>query len=732
MLTKANWVRRALFLADRNALVTQAKNSFNDLLPHLTTVDITKEKEDTTSRMVFSTYPTIMNRIDGERTDDNRFYGPGHFDLIIVDEAHRSVYSKYKAIFDYFDAITIGLTATPKSEVDKNTYELFYTHDHDPTYAYELKTAVDDKFLTPPKALSVPIKFQREGVKYNDLTDEEKEQYELTFRDEETGDMPEEIDSSALNAWLFNTNTVDKVLAYTMENGVKVEGGDKLGKTIIFAKSHKHAMFIQERFDKMYPHLAGKFLRVIDNYENYAQDLLDNFSDKEKMPQIAVSVDMLDTGIDVPEIVNLVFFKIVRSSSKFWQMIGRGTRLCKDLFGPGLDKQHFFIFDFCQNFEFFNQFPEGIEPVMVSGVTERIFNARLRIAEEFRESAYHGEDYQNLRTELLDWCHACVAKLDPDSFVVRAHLRYVDQFSKRAVWDNLSTGQILDIETHLSHLIAPYDDDEMARRFDLLMLNLQLSLIDKSPRQQGYIRQIIRIARDLSRKNNIPSVAEKMETITLIQTTEFWQTTDLLIIERLRKDLRDLIKFIDKSEQIVVYTDFEDEINLSGVTDHDLLNSYQRLDSYKQRVEKYIRQNQNHLTIHRLRNNIPITHSEFEELEKILFDGEERGTKSDFEREFGHKPLGIFIRSILGMDVNAAKGAFSEFMNKGNLSADQITFINNIIDFLTVNGTIDNSMLFEPPFTDINDQGLLGVFQEEEAEKIISIITQINNNAMTA
>lgn len=731
LLMKANWVRRVLFLADRNALVTQAKNNFNEYLPHLTTVDLTKEKEDTTSRMVFSTYPTIMNRIDAEHTYDNRFYGPGHFDLIIVDEAHRSVYLKYKAIFDYFDAIRIGLTATPKAEVDKNTYELFNNDSHNPTYSYELTKAVKDKWLVPPKAVSVPIKFHREGIKYEDLSEEEKAEYELTFRDEVSGNIPDEIDSSALNNWLFNANTVDKVLSYLMEHGLKVEGGDKLGKSIIFAKSHKHALFIQQRFDLMFPSLKGKFLRIIDNYETYAQDLLDNFSEVERFPQIAVSVDMLDTGIDIPEIVNLVFFKVVRSSAKFWQMIGRGTRLCKDLFGPGYDKECFYIFDFCENFEFFNQFPEGIDPPMVLSITQRIFRARLRLSQELREQNFNDEEHQSLRKELLDVLHAGVGKLDTSSFVVRPHLRYVDKFADRSRWDNLSQGDIIDIERELSQLISPDSEDEFARRFDLLMLNLQLALIDKSTMQKAYMTQVIHIAKDLSRKNNIPSVAAKAELITQIQTQDFWKAINITALERVRVDIRDLVKFIDKEERPIVYTNFEDEIDHQAVVSHDILTGYQRMDSYKLRVESFIRKNQNHITISRIKNNQPITNTELEELERILFS-EDRGTKEDYVREYGDKPLGVFIRSLIGLDVTAAKTAFADFLTKGNLRADQMTFINNIIDFLTVNGTIDKAMLFESPFTDINDQGLLGVFDADEASRIIHIIDDINNNAVTA
>jgi type I restriction enzyme, R subunit len=335
-------VRRTLVLADRIALVNQAKNAFSAHLPHASLVNLVTEQEDESSRIVFSTYPTMMNLIDETKRGGGRRFGTNYFDLIIIDEAHRSVYQKFKAIFDYYDAMLLGLTATPKAEVDRNTYHLFDLEDNVPTYAYELDQAVADAFLVPPKALSVPLKFPRQGIKYAELSEEEKEDYEATFLDEDTGQLPREIDPAALNQWLFNEDTVDKVLAHLMEHGLKIEGGDKLGKTIIFAKNHDHAAFIVERFDKNYPHLAGKFCRVIDNRVNYAQSLIDDFSVADRNPFIAVSVDMLDTGIDVPEVVNLVFFKRVRSKTKFWQMIGRGTRLCPGLFGSEMDKQFFY------------------------------------------------------------------------------------------------------------------------------------------------------------------------------------------------------------------------------------------------------------------------------------------------------------------------------------------------------------------------------------------------------
>jgi type I restriction enzyme R subunit len=310
-----------------------------------------------------------------------RRFGVGHFDLVVIDEAHRSVYQKYGAIFKYFDSLLVGLTATPKDEIDHNTYGLFDLEDGVPTDVYGLNDAVRDGFLVPPRAISVSLKFQREGIKYDDLSEEGKDQWDSIDWDEE-GNIPTEVGAEAVNKWLFNEDTVDKVLATLMTNGLKVAGGDWLGKTIIFAKNHDHAVFIAKRFDVNYPHLKGHFARVIDFKTEYAQGPIDDFSNSNKSPHIAISVDMLDTGIDVPEVVNLMFFKVVRSKTKFWQMIGRGTRLCADLFGPEQDKQYFAVFDCCQNLEFFSLNPETVYGGVVASLSKQLFTARVALIAE--------------------------------------------------------------------------------------------------------------------------------------------------------------------------------------------------------------------------------------------------------------------------------------------------------------------------------------------------------------
>lgn len=732
MLTKCNWAKRVLFLADRNALVTQAKTAFNEHLPHLSAIDLTKEREDNGTRLVFSTYPTIMNRIDGTLAGDQRFYGVGHFDLIIIDEAHRSIYQKYKAIFDYFDAMLVGLTATPKTEVDHNTYGLFGIEDNNPTFAYELDKAVAERYLVPPKAKSVPLKFLREGIKYKDLSDAEKEEYELKFGDPEGG-VPDEIASTALNAWLFNTTTVDKVLNHLMTSGIKVQGGDKLGKTIIFAKNHEHALFIEQRFNKNYPEHAGKFLRVIDNYETKAQALLEVFVDKyeEHEPQIAVSVDMMDTGVDAPRVVNLVFFKPVKSATKFWQMIGRGTRLCPDLFGPGLHKTEFAIFDYCQNFEFFGVNPDGIEGSLIKSLTQQVFEAKLEVALLLREKADSTDEQRVLAEAYVTELQQLVAGLDVNRFVVKAKMRAVVEYSDKARWENLSPADRLDVNTHLSTLILPNrNDDELARRFDILILNYQLALLSGAYRTDGYMNKISGTAKALLKKQNIPAIAMQVPLLSELQTEGFWRAITINHLDKVRLSMRDLIKYLDKDERINVITTFEDDLDYTGINDHDLIPAYSNLQSYKDRVESYIRTHKDHLVIHKLKTNKPITEAEITILEGILFDGETLGTKQDYIDNYGDKPLGEFIRGIVGLDVSAAQAAFADFIQTGNLRADQMTFINSIISYLTSNGTIDKKMLFEAPFTNIHDQGLFGVFDDAVAGKVIKLIDGINQNAL--
>lgn len=723
VLTRHNWVKNILFLADRKTLLNQAYRSFNNLLPSLTLCNLLDNKDNPEeSRMVFSTYPTMMNAIDdAKRKDGKKLFTVGHFDLIIIDESHRSIYKKYRSIFDYFDGILLGLTATPKDEIDKNTYEVFGMENGVPTFAYELDQAVKDGYLVDYRTIETKTKFLEEGIHYDDLSEEEKEKYEETFDD---GDFREDIDSSALNEWLFNDHTIDMVLQDLMEKGIKVEGGDKLGKTIIFAKNHIHAERIVKRFDALFPEYKGDFAGVIDYSVKYVQTLIDDFSERNKLPQIAVSVDMLDTGVDIPEIVNLVFFKKVRSKSKFWQMIGRGTRLCPDLLGIGQDKTHFLIFDYCGNFEFFRENPKGMDTQIGKSLTEKLFNAKVDIIRELQGIDYQTEEYINHRKELVKEVTRDVLALDSENFRVRQHLQFVEKFKNKENWVTLSVVDTNEVKEHISPIIVPIQEDEFAKRFDLLMYTIELAKLQTKNATKP-IRSVIQTAEVLSQLGTIPQVMEQKHIIEKVLTEEFWESADIFELDEVREALRDLIKFIERDKQKIYYTNFQDEV--IEVKENGPMFHVNDLQSYRKKVEHYLIQHKDQMAIYKLNHNKPLTSQDVKILEDILW--KELGTREDYEKDYGDTPITKLVRQIVGLDPQAANAAFSEFLSEERLNLNQIRFVKHIVDYVIKNGTLDKNVLRQEPFRSVGS--IVELFKDnmDDARKIIGIIDEINRNA---
>ena len=725
VLSNHNWVKNVLFLADRKALVKQAKNNFSKLLPHMPLCNMLDSKDNPEeARIVFSTYPTMMNSIDDTKSKDGKLlFTPGYFDLIIVDESHRSIYNKYKYIFDYFDAYLVGLTATPKDEIDKNTYSVFDLENGVPTYAYEYEKAVEDGYLVDYSTLEYKTRVMEEGISYDSLSDEEKARYEETFDDDEN--VGEYIGNSAINKWLFNADTIDMVIKNLMEKGLKIEGGDKLGKTIVFANNGKHARAIVERFNTILPEYGCDFAKVIDNKTNYVDSLIDDFSDKDKFPQIAVSVDMLDTGIDVPEVLNLVFFKKVRSKTKFWQMIGRGTRLCPDLLGVGQDKECFLILDFCNNFEFFRVNPKGHETGACKSLTQRIFDIKVDIIRELQDLTYSSdEEYAELRNTMVENMVSDIKSLNRDGFMVKQNLREVEKYSEKSSWGALGTLDVNEIKEHISPIISPYEDDEFAKRFDLLMYTIQLATLNGSNASSG-IKKVISTAEKLSKLGSIPQVMEQKYIIEKVMTEEFWDDVDVFTLEEVRDALRDLVRFIERDVQKIYYTNFEDEI-IAEESNGSIYN-VNDLKNYKKKVEHYLKEHRDDLAIYKLRNNKKLTEKDFETLEDVLF--KQLGTKSDYEREYRDKPVGKMIREIVGLDINAANEIFSEFLNNQDLNANQIHFVKLIVDYVVKNGILDKSVLREEPFKSAGGITLFRDRADIRAE-ILKKIDEINENAM--
>ena len=732
VLSRGHHITNVLFLADRTALVSQAKDDFKTYLPNMSLCNLCANKDDASARIVFSTYPTIMNAIDREKSKDGgMLFSPAHFDLIVIDESHRSIFKKYRAIFEYFDAILLGLTATPKTEVARNTYEFFELENGVPTYVYDYDTAVhQDHVLVPYYNYEVTTKFLSEGITYEELSDEDKERYEDDFT--EDGVMPDSIPSQALNDFVFNQKTVDLVLQDLMERGIMVNGGERIGKTIIFAQNKRHAEFILERFNKLYPQYHGTWASRVVCDDSYAQTVIDNFKEAEKTPYIVVSVDMMDTGIDVPACVNLVFFKKVRSKTKFWQMIGRGTRLCPELTCTDLiereeytGKKRFLIFDYCGNFEYFRQVKHTTEGEVPISLSENIFRKCVRLVAAFQDASKFDGAYQPWRRELTELCQGRIAGLNTDLFHVQLALKHVEKFKKPEAFICLSELDQQELTEHIAPLVHFDEADAMALRFDNFIYGFILNVLDESPLVKRDMARLVTTARLLEKKSSIPQVAAKLPLLRQISDPELWKDIDICKLEDIRRELRALIRFLDEgSKRKDIITILTDPIldSTAGIP----LPEEDPFESYKMKVNRYIEEHKNSLAIYNRTHNISLTRKDYEELERVFT--QELGSKEDYVKTFGDTPFGLLIRKIAKLDHEAVLAAFSEFINDQSLNSRQIAFVQKVITHIEQNGYIEDiSVLTKAPF---DKPAKLLDFDEIRQRRLLAVIKSVRDNAL--
>lgn len=714
VLQRNNWIKNTLFLADRTSLVNQAARIFQKLLPNSTTTVLNDKttEVDPNARITFSTYQTMINYVN----TDQKPYSVGRFDLIIIDEAHRSVFGKFGDIFRYFDSLLVGLTATPRDQVDKSTYELLHLEGGEPTDYYEYETAIKDKYLVPYEGKIRGSKVVNEGIKYDELSDEEKQQLEQVWEYEQVNKDPDEewkprnIREQEIYKYIYNVDTIDKMLQDLMENGLKIHSGEMIGKTIIFAMNSKTAKLIVERFNVLYPEYGPKFCEQIDYSINYSQDLIDKFSLRDTLPQIAVSVDMLDTGIDVPDALNLVFFKRVRSRIKFMQMIGRGTRLSDDIFGAGKDKEKFYIFDWGGNFRYFGTNPKEGKALKTVSLTERLFGVRAGIACALQAPQYQADEFaKGLHNELKTILQSDISKLSDMHISVRNKWPFVDKFRKADKWTYISEVDVIDLKNEIAPLLPKSMDNEMAKKFDLLSLYVQLGIVDDSFESDRHIGQITQIADALCNRASTPDIKAKMPLLNEIMTVEFWDNRTLASIENMRKEIRDLLKYLVGDAGKTFTVNIEDEVTYEGEA-----GGFKTSMTYKQKVLDFLTQHRDLPVLQKIHNLEKLTGCDIEEFERILWH--ELGTKEDYERYLNREnltadiPVAAFIRKVVGLDRQKAISLFSEFILANTLTAAQEEFINSILNYVCQNGDMekkelrDNRFFFESLLTHFPDK----------------------------
>ncbi|GAB3691008.1 DEAD/DEAH box helicase family protein [Corynebacterium nasicanis] len=695
LLREAGWVGKVLFLADRTALVEQAHDSFVSLYPDAAPVNLLAEPQGV-GQVYVSTYQTMMGLISDDGTTPARF-NPFEFELIIVDEAHRSIYHRFKRILDYFDAYVLGLTATPREEVHRDTYLLFDIDDKVPTGAYTLEQAIEDGHLVRYAVKTQDSLFLRRGMRYEELSEDDQLRWDaLDWGTDESGEPlppPDGASPAEINARLYNLDTIRQVLSTLVTHGIKV-GGDQLGKTIIFGRTQQHAELIKQEFDRHFPQYAQQAAKVITHSTRYASAAIREFKNPTSGMNVAISVDMLDTGIDVPEVVNLVFFRPVYSTTKFWQMMGRGTRLCPDLFAPGVDKNVFYVFDFCGNAE---NFLRGDVPDVTGArqitLSERLFLSRARLVSLLDASPH--------RTELSSHLHCLVQSIPPGHILVRPQDKPVLEHYRRSdAWTTLTESDVEQLGEHIAALPMPtMEDKESAKRFDLLLLQLQLALVAPDASWEKNRGRVEKIATDLLTVDNIAPVVAQRELLSQVSDPEWWVDVTIEELETVRRRLRDLVDFLPQHERKTVVTDFEDEFG--QIADFDLPSGEANVFINTSRVEEKLRAAlQPHLDsipMQKLRTARPLTSDDITALESLVAASALEGV-DELREKLGADSIPDFIRRLVGLEEAAVRAEFADLLHGSTLSANQIGFIRAIVDTLVKTGRLETKQLFEAPF----------------------------------
>ncbi|MDO4216084.1 MAG: DEAD/DEAH box helicase family protein [Bacteroidales bacterium] len=723
ILKRNNWVKNVLFLADRTTLVSQAADNFVKLLPSETSCILSEDKDpDMRARIMFSTYQTMVRYIDAE---DKKF-SIGRFDLIIIDEAHRSVFGKYGSLFAYFDSLLIGLTATPRNQIEKSTYKLLQLDDDKPNYAYEYEQAIADKYLVPYETLVRHSKIMEAGIKYDDLTDDERKQLEKPFAYEKAklglnpkSDFSRDISGREIFKYLYNEDTVIKVLDDLMKNGLKVQNGDLIGKSIIFGYDHEHAELIVKLFHKRYPEYGPDFCLLVDYSVNYVKDRISDFKTPESLPQIVVSVDMLDTGVDVPEVLNLVFFKPVRSKIKFQQMIGRGTRLCPNIFGAGKHKEKFLIFDYCNNFEFFSQPQKEKSGVEGMSLTERLFHLRTDFLVGLQEAKYQMDPFcKELHGSIKKTLLEQVQSLNENRIEVRMHWETVFRYKQEENWQTVTPIQATAIKNELGPILPRPMEDGAAKLFDALMLQLQLSMVDSLVSPGKCQKKVIDVAAALEKKATIPEVLEHMPTIQYVQTSAFWQNISVESLENVRVELRDLIHYImEGSDHQTFVIDIEDLIEEGEAK--VLIQS-----TYRQRVLDYLQENRDYASIRKIYSLEQLTRADLVELEHIFWT--ELGSKEEYDELVSGKKYGTiaaFIRSIIDIDRDRAMEKYKLLQKDSAMTSQQELYLKGILDYVSTNGDIERQSIAEDPLRGYNWTGAFGI----QLQNVVKFVDQLHN-----
>lgn len=699
ILLRQGYIKRVLFLADRRELARQAMDNFREHLPNQSRERIETGSFEKDKRLYVSTYQTMMSLL--KKTDISQ----GFFDLIIADESHRSIYNYYGQLFLKFDAIKLGLTATPVDFIDRDTFQFFGTERGNPTFAYTYEEAIQDEFLSDYEVMSIQTKFQEEGIKFKLLPQEEQDKLKKSGYTEEDINY----EGSAIEKMVINDDTNRKILTTFMDNCYTHPISNLPSKTILFAVSKKHAYRLETLFNELFPQYNSKVAKVIVSELNNTEELIKEFRDVDSGFNIAISVDMLDTGIDVPSIMNLVFAKPVFSRAKFWQMIGRGTRLYDEEF----TKEKFVIFDFWNNFDYFNQKPEGFEPSEQISLNRKIFNENMNMLK-----ALQGEEFEYIKKEVRSQIEA----LPKEDFFIKSKATLLskvnDDFYNNLKENLMALGNI----SELIDRIEVKEPQEL--QFRVKVKKLQNAKIKENTEQiEKYIDSILRDIEKLRINESISVVKAQIELLNKASVGGYWYELGFSMTNEITDILAPLMKYKSKTEVVVGHFDLEDYINLLDIKTVKPLHPSVDIKAYEEHIRNTIQKMVNESpTLQQLFVGANLSDKEIDTLKNELLQEDIEVEQLSDIYECKSNDLVEIFRAIINKKEYKLPYLLDNFLQIHKLNSNQINFIKAIKHYVEEKHDIQRADLVKNPFTKFHKMGIQGMFQGSLMKELVEII----------
>jgi len=714
LLMRAKWIGRVLFLADRRALVQQALGDFKDHMSSETRARVESGQVDDMARIHVATYPSMMQVYQA--------LSPGYYDLIVADESHRSIYNRYKSLLDHFDALQLGLTATPTDYIDHNTFELFACSDGLPTFNYDYRAAVDEKYLADYRVLDAQTTFQIEGIKAGQLPPALQRQLE------EQGIELDEInfDGSDLERRVTNTGTTDAMVREFMEKCRRDASGTLPAKTIIFAMSHAHAVRLYESFNRLFPDLQRRGMaEIIDSHMERVDATLNDFKRRD-MPRVAISVDMLDTGIDVPAIQNLVFAKPVFSQVKFWQMIGRGTRLWTDP-ETGQQKTDFLIIDFWNNFAYFNMNPEGELASTTEPLPVRLFRLRLE-----KLALLRGRGEQTAIDETVQQLQKMLAWIPHDNINVRPHVEELRRLAHVGAWNVLDDAQFDRLRNQIAPLLRFLPDVNLSvMTFETRTERLAVAHLAGQSEQVASLQE--KVVADLALlPTSLQAVQTQRAKLDWICNGDFWDGLDYARILDLQHTFAPLMRYRQRRRPQMVELNLHDEIARRHWIIYGPSGEGTFADAYREQVEARIVQlAREHPTLHKLQQGQPLDETDVRALARVLSEPDLYIQESTLRKLYNQPDATLvdFLRHILGVSklpnfADRIEAAFDQFIAAHpHFAADQLRFLRVVRSLVLRRTQLTSQDLQRPPLNRVGDPHRL--FAEDELAEIIAFANRL-------